>query len=270
MTDETQAAPEADDLDLEIKAALEESATSENEPKPEAEAEEQKPEEEFVPTDNEKVQARFDKLTWEKNEAKREAEALRKRLEQVDQQQPQAETPEEPTLEDFNLEDFNFDSDARNAAYVKAYAKWEAQNQVSSYFETQKQRDQENAQKAKQLELTEKFLSEAEKYAEEHPSYYKDVATLPELSQDKLDLIRSVGVKAVHYLAKNPEEANKFASADFGSAAMQLGMISARLSTNQKTTTSSKAPEPVETITGSGKQSKSYDEMSMEEIYNLP
>lgn len=274
MTEETQAAP--DELEQQIADALkEDSATSQDEQSQQETQEGQEQTEtpegdgsEYVETDNEKVQARFNKLTWEKNELQRQLEAERKKNEEAAQQSAAPEVSEKPKLDDFKLEDFDFDSEARQTAFAEKLAEWTAEQKVSSYFENQQKQQLERQQQEAQQKLNDSYIKETEAYVEKNPAYYKDIEALPLLDQQKLDLIRQAGPKYVHYLSKNPEEASKFADADFGNAAMQLGMITARLSTPQENKKQSSAPDPVETIQGSGKHSKNWDEMSMEEIYN--
>lgn len=224
----------------------------------------------FVETDKDKVQARFNRLTWEREEARREAERYKQQLAERENAKPvEAAKSEAPKLADFKEEDFDYDSDRRYEAYAKAVAQFEADNRFSSYLTEQQQRQAEQERQAHQDSLTRKYLSEVEKYAEKNPSYYDDVYKMPVLQQETLDVMRDAGAKVVHYIAKNAEIANELAKLSPYQAAMKIGAISERLSTMTKTKPTTRAPEPVDTISGSGKQTKDLSELSMEEIMKL-
>lgn len=230
----------------------------------------EEPDSGFVETDKDKVQARFNRLTWEREEARREAERYKQQLAERENAKPvETAKGEAPKLADFKEEDFDYDSDRRYEAYAKAVAQFEADNRFSSYLTEQQQRQAEQERQAHQDSLTRKYLSEVEKYADKNPSYYDDVYKMPVLQQETLDVMRDAGAKVVHYIAKNAEIANELAKLSPYQAAMKIGAISERLSTMTKTKPTTKAPEPVDTISGSGKQTKDLSELSMEEIMKL-
>ena len=221
---------------------------------------------ETVETENDKVQKRFDRLTYEKYEAIRRAEALEKQLQETQSKQPSQElTQGAPKIEDFNDEDYGYDDSKKYAAYAEALTDYK----LSTFSEVQANAQRESQAKNKQVELSNKYLGEVEKYAQEHPSYYQDVIKLPEMAQDKLDMLKTSGAKIVHYVARHPEIAQEIANSDLGSAAFKLGTLSAQLSTNKHKPQLSKAPEPVDTIQGSGSLKKSYEDMSIEELMSV-
>jgi hypothetical protein len=275
MTNETQAVLE-NTLEAEIQALqanieAEESATSEQ---PEAvetpDAESVQPQaegDEFVSTESEKVQARINKLHWEKMEAKRLAEAERQARAELEQKLAEIESrssqPQgKPRLAEFDLAKFDYNEDARLEAFNDALVKFNLNQMQQVSIAEQQRRERE----ARQAEISNKYLVEVDSYAAKNPNYYQDIQNLPLLPPDKLDLLRNQGAKMVHYLSKNPDEAAKFANADLANAAFQLGTLSARLTNVKPTQKPSGAPEPVETITGSGKMTKDIGEMSMDEI----
>jgi len=278
MIEETQAAP--DDLEEQIKQELaKESATLETGTEVNEVDTPQAVDEidlnngsEYVPTESEKVQARINKKHFEMMEAKREAESLRQQLQEA-QARPkpvEAVTGDEPTLDQFKEEDFGYDDTARLAAYTSALTTHRIEKTLATREGMIAERQKQFEQQTRQAELTNKYLSEAAEYSAKNPSYLTDVSKLPQLSMDKLDLLRSQGAKVVHYLSRNPEIANQFAQGDFGSSAVQLGMISAQLNNNKKPTQSSKAPSPVETVSGNaGAMTKDISEMSMEELMRI-
>ena len=228
-------------------------------------------ESEYVETESDQVQRRINKMHFEKMEEKRRADALEARLNDIEKQNatqiPSQADSEEPTLDGFKEEDYGYDDARRNAAYTDALVT----HRINKTLEAREgkiaeQTRQFNEQK-RQAELTDNFLNEVADYSVKNPSYLDDIQSLPQLSQDKLDLIRSQGAKMVHFLSKNPEQANQFAQADFGNAAVQLGMINAQLNTKPQTTNISSAPQPVETVSGnSGAIDKDLGELSMAEI----
>lgn len=288
MTEQAASVPE-DDLERQIAeeyAKTNESATLETETKeeviePQTQEVEAKAEEttdtssEYVETDNEKIQARINKKHFEMMEARREAESLKAKLEEYEQKQAQAipkqADGDEPKLSDFSEEQFDYDETARIAAYTSALTDYRINKTLETRESLQAQQQAQYNEQVKQREITDKFLSEAAEYAAKHPSYLEDAATIPQLSQDKLDLLRANGgAKMVHYLGRHPEIASQFANADYGSAAVQLGMLSAQLNTNTKQPEISKAPNPTETIEGvGGAVTKSLDEMSIDEICSM-
>ena len=283
MTETTEGAT-LDPIEQSIAEELaKDSPTLETETKVEATQTEEKPQEEvkattdeseYVETESDKVQKRINKMHFEKMEEKRRADALAKQLEDMQQQQatqiPQTLDNEEPTLDSFKEEDYQYDDARRQAAYTDALVT----HRINKTLETREgmiaeQQRQYETQK-RQAELTDNFLNDAAEYSAKNPSYLEDAHNLPQLSQDKLDLVRSQGAKMVHYLAKNPEIANQFASADFGSAAVQLGMLNAQLNTKPTKTNISSAPNPVDTVSGnSGSIDKDIGDLSMEEIMAL-
>jgi hypothetical protein len=273
MTD-TQAA-QPDDLDLAIKAeidkasaTLETAKTIETPVTTSTEETEIKMDEPITAeqTESEKFQARINKKHWEMMEAKREAEALRLQIDEYKRSQPVKIDTNAPKLENFKLEDYGYDDSARLAAYTDSLTDYKLNN----FTQVQQQKQYEQVNQQRQAELNNKFLSEVESYASEHPSYYQEVVNLPLMPQDKLDLLRSQGAKMVHYLARNPDIAQDFVNSDLALAGFKLGTIAAKLSSAQPKQKISSAPDPVKSISGSGALTKQKHEMSIEEIMNLP
>ena len=89
------------------------------------------------------------------------------------------------------------------------------------------------------------------------------------MPQEKLDMLRTSGAKMVHYISKHPEIAQEIANADLTGAAFKLGTLSAKLSATKQQPQISKAPDPVETIQGSGSLNKNLEDMSIEELMNV-
>jgi hypothetical protein len=272
MTD-TQAA-QPNDLDLAIKAELDKASapletvqqTQATDTPATAEPEADDVESITVEqTESDKFQARINKKHWEMMEAKREAEALRLQIEQYKKAQPVIQDGQAPKLDNFKLEDYGYDESARLAAYTESLTDYK----LSNFTQVQQARQQEQINQQRQVELSNKFLTEVETYASKNPSYYQEVESLPLMPQDKLDLLRSQGAKMVHYLARNPDIANDFVNSDIATAGFKLGMIASKLNSTQTKKTITSAPEPVETISGVSGKKKELHEMSIEEIMKL-
>jgi hypothetical protein len=279
MTDTQAATP--DPIDLLIEAQIDEgSAPLEPEnieatPQTDEPLQEVEPvaaiEPEHVETENDKVQKRINKMHFEKMEEKRRADALETRLQQLEATNAQTIAPiadsEEPTLAQFKEEDYDYDESARNAAYTSALVDHRLNKTLDTRDGQLAEQQRTFEQQRRQAEIADKYLNEAVEYSTKHPAYMEDIQNLPVLPQDKLDLLKGQGAKMVHYLSKNPEMANQFANSDFGSAAVQLGQLSAQLNNAKPPTQISSAPAPVDTVSGTaGSLAKPIEEMSMEEI----
>ena len=284
MTEETQVAATSD-IDQQIAEELAKaSAPLETETEVEATQTDDSTQEseqaetdgsEYVETESDKVQKRINKMHFEKMEERRRADALQAQMDEMRANQArqlpvQAAEGGEPTLDQFKEEDYNYDDTARLAAYTQALTDYRVNHALETRESTLAEQQQAFEAQRKQEELTSSYVQKAAEYSVQNPSYMEDVANLPVLSQDKLDLVRSQGPKMVHYLSKNPEAASQFANSDFGSAAVQLGMIASQISTKPTTKQVSKAPEPVDTVQGNaGGIQKDIGEMTMEEIMAL-
>ena len=278
MSEVQQAAPDA--LDLEIKAALnvDEAPTLEAETAP-AEvtpSAEEAPVDEgssFVETDNDKTQARINKITAEKYQFKRDRDALQAQIEELKAQQPSQPQAEPlsaaPKLEDFKDEDYGYDDAARIAAYTEALTDHKVNHTLNQRFEEQAKQESQRQAQAQAQEVSNSFMQKEVDYATSNPTYHTDIANLPQLKPDTLNLVMQQGPKVAHYLSKNPEIADQLASSDFGNAAMTLGRLSVQLEQTKPVKQSSAAPEPVETVSGGGGLSKDIGDMTMDEIMNL-
>lgn len=198
------------------------------------------------------VQKRINKLTAEKYAEKRKREAIEARLQEIESKQssPAVANQGKPTLEQYD-----YDSDA----YQEALIDWKVQEKLAA-SQTAAQRSQAEAQSRQRDDAFDK--AEA-KYVEKNPDYVDLVQNLPRFSQTTLTTIKMQdnGPQLVHYLGKHLELADKIASLDSYSAAVQIGMISAKLSANVKSVKqTSTAPNPIDPIRPSG--SKMSDNIS--------
>lgn len=209
------------------------------------------------PKDN-KIQARFNKITAEKYEQKRRADALEKELAEL-KTVPVSTGGEAPTLEKFDYDDAKFN---------EASIKYQVNQAVTQSNAKQRERDIQSDRDKVNQEFARKIA------ASDIEDYSKTIDTLitaVPLSEGIVTAIQQdeKGPELAYYLGKHLDVADRLAAMDVIPAALELGKISAGLS-GKKTKTTSNAPTPVKTIGGSGVKTNNPGEMSMEEIYNDP
>jgi hypothetical protein len=189
------------------------------------------------------AEKRINKITAEKYAEKRQRLALEDKLKELENKQANPVTPQDkPTLEQFDFDENQY------------------QEALIDYKVSQKMVEASKAAQRNQSEViarqrSEAFDSAEAKYAETNPDYIDSVQQLPQFKLETLDTIRSQdnGPQLVHHLSKNLELADKIASLDPYSAAVQVGIISERLSATGKTEIkTSTAPEPIDPINTGG------------------
>ena len=124
---------------------------------------------EFVDTDNDKIQARFNTLTAEKYAEKNRADQLAQELEQLKSQASQVTTQPEATGRP-TIEQFDYDQDA----YQQALVKFETNQAIT---ELQNRQQQEAAQ-LKQQQVQQAFNEKVAKFTTEAPDYADVVTTM--------------------------------------------------------------------------------------------
>lgn len=201
------------------------------------------------------VQKRINKLTYEKNQALREAEVWKRKFESsTPVNEPAPEAP--PTLESFD-----FDEEKYNAALVKyevkkATASIKEELLIESIQKKKQQRNKEFAQKIQKANI---------------PGYYE---TAQELTQtvifppETVDVIQDDenGPHIVDYLGKHLDVADRIASLPPLRAASEIGKISVQLE-NLKKKKPTKTPNPPKRLSGGGSPlKKNLEDMSLEEI----
>jgi hypothetical protein len=257
-------AAQVDELQASINAEVEQAATEApvEEVASEAPADPAPAQEESVetPAEPDGVQKRINKITADKYEEKRRADALAQELEALKAQQ-QA-TPQQPSAEP-KLEDFEFDDAKYQAALIDHKI-----NQRLSQQQAQQKQAQEQARKE---ELAKSFSAKVAAFTETAPDYQEVIANVPTLPGETLDAVMSLdnGAQVAYYLGKHLDVADEIATASPIQAAMRLGEIRAQLANTKSNIKPSAAPAPVETLSSGGGVDKDLGEMSMEEIYNL-
>jgi len=187
------------------------------------------------------VEKRINKLTAEKYAEKRKREALEAQL----KEQGNSPEPEQPTGKP-TLEQFDFDDQAYNEALID----WRVQESLAKK-ETAAQKAQAEVA-ANQREAA--YDKQEIEYVTENPSYVEDIQALPMFPVETLNVIKGQenAPSLVHYLAKNPKVAEQLANLDTMSAAVQIGIITAKNSAQVKQIKTSAAPEPIEPIKPGG------------------
>lgn len=255
----------------ELQASINESIAEAVEPAPEtpveavaeeATADPAPAQEESVdtPAEPDGVQKRINKITADKYEEKRRADALQQRLDALEQQTqvPSQQPTAEPTLESCDFDD---------AKYQSALMDYKLDQRM-----TQQQAQQKQAQEQARVDkVNQSFNEKVAAFTEKAPDYQEVVANVPTLPTQTLETVMQMdnGAQVAYYLGKHLDVADEIASSNPMIAAMRLGEIRAQLANTKPNTKPSAAPAPVETLTSGGGINKDIGEMSMEELYNL-
>ena len=208
----------------------------------------------FVEELDDKAQARVNKLTFEKHEQKRRADAAVKALEDFKANNAPPEQAE-PKLEDYDFDDAQY-----NAALIK-YQTVKGINTAISEYKTEQQQNLDNQ---RQAEINNNFNARVDDFRKATPDYDQTIAGLPDLPGAVLDAVMQAenGPQLAHYLGKHLDVAENI-------TLMKLGEISAQLKNVKPTNKQSAAPDPIVPVKSGGTLNKSMDDMSMAEIYAL-
>lgn len=192
------------------------------------------------PESKDKIQRRFDKLTWQLRQTERERDYERElRLTHLQQQQQskQAETTQKLK----KLADFEYDED-RYAEYVAEVA---ADKAAAKLQEKQREYQSESTKKERQIkfrELEAKVKTEIEDY--------EDVAHYARIDDRVAELVMDLdeGPRIAYFLGKNPDVALRINGLPSHLAAIELGRIDQRLSSEREAKAAKKpvsqAPPP--------------------------
>lgn len=223
----------------------------------ELEEKETPPEEEGKKKTAGKVQERIDKLTWEKWEAKREADQLRKELEEFRNTTTvaPAQRPIPPVEDDFD------DPNEYRKARVKYEDEIFAWNETRRNTELEKQRSQESFQ-----ESLKAFNKRAERMRAKYPDFDEAISApifSPAVSQEVLD--SEYGAEIGYYLAKNPDEALRLSSLPPSRVAKEIGKLEVKFTSVSKRTVS-KAPPPINPLDGDDTVKPDLEKMPIEDF----
>ena len=199
-------------------------------------------------------QKRINKVTADKWQEKRRADALQAQLDTYSQQQVQ-----QPKDEELTLESYDYDEDAYQSAVIDQKVRQGLQHQAQVQAQEGYAQEQEN--------LARKFQDDAAKFAADKPDFQEVISQVPTLHPAVLEAIQRSGQapEIAYHLGSNLDAADSIAQMDVGRGLMELGKISALLS-QPKSVKASSAPEPINAIQSSGVvESDIGDEMSMED-----
>ncbi len=196
------------------------------------------------------VQLRIDELTRRLRDAEREAAYYRgiSAAKQPEQKQEAPAPAPEPQMDDF--EDVG--------SYLKALAKWEA-NQIADERISRLNRENEEAErKAAADRQVREFRERTQSFLKDGKAKYGDfdvVMQSPDLPispamRDAM-LVADNGVDVAYHLATNPDEARSIFDLQPFQQIQQIGILAHRLSTPQDQPSTS-APPPPRTLKGSG------------------
>ncbi len=184
----------------------------------------------FVETDDQKVQDRFNKLTAEKYDWKKRAETAEAALKDKDTVEPDPK----PTLADCENDEDKF---------REALISWEVKQQVGAATADIGKPDP----KAEFQQIQQKYDDRRIEYSKTNPTYSQDVQKLPELPVDTFELLiqHENGPALFHHLSKHLDVADQIIGMPFGQAAAKIGELNVSLSA-PRTKTPSGAPDPID------------------------
>lgn len=240
--------------DQDVAEIVEESAPTNQE----AENSELNQETEQAQTEEKKdgLQKRFKKLTADRYKEKDRADRAEKALEKL-RSEGQRSSP--PSLED---SDIDFDQDKLEDARIDY--------KVAQTLKKERQLDTDRKSETKRAQESDDFFKRVEKTGLDRKEYSETIGTLLETVRLDNDVVTAIirdekGPELAYYLGKNLDKADEIANLDPISAALELGKISSKLSVGKPIKTT-KAPEPIDPVNGSGGLKKSKDKMSMAEV----
>ena len=258
MTQAEQVEP-ISELDQKIQDALtetkEESAPQLEEvpavEKPKELAEEAKLEVEKPKEDG--FQKRINKVTADKWEATRRAEAAEAKLAEM-------QTSQTPKLsEEPKLEDYDYDEALHTSALIDYKVDLKAQSITQQQQDTQKE-------KAKS-EITRKFTENSALFAVDKADFNEVLGNVPVLQPSVLDeiMVRDNGPELAYFLGTHSDIADSIIQMNPVAAGIKIGEIARKLAEPKQIKPSS-APEPIEAVSSGGVvESDISDEMSIED-----
>ena len=204
---------------------------------------------------NPKIQDRFDKLTKQREEAKRETEAAIARAEAAERKNQEMEARLNPpkAIEPDAKPQANQFTDAFE--YAEALSEWSAENAL-------RQRDNQEAQKKQQADRDKMATSWKDRQATfevKQPDYQEMIASSEVSVSDPIRdaiLESDMGPELLYHLAENPEIAQSWATKSIITSLRELGKLEAKLSIDKPAAVDpapkpSKAPTPITPIKGS-------------------
>jgi hypothetical protein len=198
------------------------------------------------------------KKTFKAKQAERETEKLRAELEEVRRQIPQAQKPEVPNIP--SQYDYDTDEDYRQAMLsrdgkINELAQFEAKERLQNVMHQNQQVRQQQAEQERLATSVQGFKDNAKRHGIEEAELNQAIERVntygisPELGMHIMD--RADGGLIAKHLANNPQDLERLASVSPLQAAVLIETeIAAKANALKPKITS--APDPVETLTGTG------------------
>lgn len=171
-----------------------------------------------------KVQKRINKLTWEKHEEQRRADALEARLQSLEAQKP---NPSE-ALADVKAPNYaDFDTDEAYNAAMQSYT-------VETYTRLHEQEKETQTRQQAEVQARQRqqdYQAKVAAYAAENDAFIEVVSRANFNVEPHLqDVLMQSGKPAelTHYLAEHPDDVIRFNSMSPTAVALELGAIEAR------------------------------------------
>ena len=208
-------------------------------------------------------QKRIDEITALRREAeKREADAQRDRdywREQALKNEPKKEPEPEKVEGKPKLDDFSSYED-----YTEALTDWKVTEALKGQSEAQKRAQAE----AEKQSVVQSYRTRADSFSESHPDF-DAVVTNPRLpvseAMAEAAFTSEKGPELLYYLGTNPEEAHRISQLPPYQAAMEMGRLEAKF-TSQPARNQSRAPDPLDPISpGGGNATVDPDKMSADQ-----
>ena len=206
-------------------------------------------------------QKRINKITADKHEYRRRAEAAEAKLKESFQQ-PAPAAGEVPSLEQFDYDE---------EKYQDALIAYKVDQRLGAAQREKEQRRQQERQRKAADDFAKKVAA-AKVPADYSEKIYALDASVP-LQSDVIEAIQHLrnGPNVAYYLAENLDVADTIYRLPRSARTAEIGIISAQLSAGRKTIKpASKAPNPVNPVKSGVSSAKNIREMSMEEIMADP
>jgi len=198
-------------------------------------------------------QKRINKVTADRWEATRRAEAAEAKLAEM-QQAPAAKQSVEP-----KLEDFDFDEAAHTSALIDYKVNLKAQSFTQQQQDTQKEQAQ--------ADLISNFTTNSAKFAEGKADFQEVLGKVPTLQPAVLNelMARENGPELAYFLGNHSDIADDIIRMNPVAAGIKIGEISRKLAEPKQIKPSS-APEPIVPVSAGGVVETDIDgEMSVDD-----
>ena len=200
-------------------------------------------------SDEDHVRKRIDKIVWQREEARREAEYWRNKAAQPTKPEAETADPTKPNVNDPKFKSYD--------EYTEALTEWKVEQRI------QKARDEFNhrSQKERMSETIQTFNERAEVVREKFPDYDElfERAVISEAMAPAI-MDSEQGPELVVYLSKNPDVARKIYRLSPMQAAREIGKIEANLDNLLQTKTVTNAKPPLRPVKPSGEVPDGLDD----------